>query len=430
MDGTRENHHQITPGGIPKLLATLLGVVVISGLITPCRSDPDPDRPLSPLEYQHYSPADFTCGHPVSVIQMYTSEGNKPHVKISDDRRNYIGCHPRRKTCWGAYAYWNQEMPSSEGTGKYIRWPPNPIPRRCAYILDTNVLLEAQCTLPASCGQPRWIIQHVTWWGREVGLCIGAGTIREGANLEERGWVEIQKLTPDPSMDACGVSPLLFLVQFKNGSKVVAPRTLLSNTAIYHAAAGSLEISIPQVTAHISQKPCPAVSAHQWTRPFNRPEDVPFLATRTLSSAIPFRSSRLTWARDILPTANGSIMGVAQVVSEDGLPLYVLGQVLSRDVPEYACLNEDYRKEYSLHWLNSVEHVLENIFRAIFTLLGEALIELRHVIIETYHTLDEQYYLTESAVVFLLATWRLDRWISVAAVTLCYLWVTGFTRNH
>lgn len=46
----------------------------------------------------------------------------------------------------------------------------------CNYILTTNQLLQAECVLPKRCGTPFFQKISSTWYGQEVGICIGIGS--------------------------------------------------------------------------------------------------------------------------------------------------------------------------------------------------------------------------------------------------------------
>nr|ARM39063.1 hPS protein [Chronic bee paralysis virus] len=54
-------------------------------------------------------------------------------------------------------------------------YPPLQLRRRCVEILHTSKLAPADCSLPSYCGQVHWSTFQSTWYGSEVGACVGTG---------------------------------------------------------------------------------------------------------------------------------------------------------------------------------------------------------------------------------------------------------------
>lgn len=48
-------------------------------------------------------------------------------------------------------------------------------PPSCTYILDSNVVFQKDCILPSRCGYQHYHKISSTWYGGDVGLCIGIG---------------------------------------------------------------------------------------------------------------------------------------------------------------------------------------------------------------------------------------------------------------
>lgn len=60
-------------------------------------------------------------------------------------------------------------------TSTFVNLPFSQVASKCIEILNTNKLLPSECTLPPHCGQQHWHQISSTWYGGEVGICVGLG---------------------------------------------------------------------------------------------------------------------------------------------------------------------------------------------------------------------------------------------------------------
>lgn len=73
----------------------------------------------------------------------------------------------------------------------FVYIPEHPMPE-CIYVLRTNYLVSTNCALPTRCGYVHYKQLSSTWYGEEIGLCIGIGsvlpyaTVFDDANFESR----------------------------------------------------------------------------------------------------------------------------------------------------------------------------------------------------------------------------------------------------
>lgn len=92
-----------------------------------------------------------------------------------------VACPPLYTIDWSDTTdLFGQNMSFSETfykTGAYTKWPFVHPPKRCVTVLETNTLFPADCPAYQSCGGMTWTQIDSSWYGREVGMCIGPGDV-------------------------------------------------------------------------------------------------------------------------------------------------------------------------------------------------------------------------------------------------------------
>lgn len=76
-------------------------------------------------------------------------------------------------------------------------WPPSSVNYRCVSLLSTNKLLPADCDLPHFCGEPVWHEYNSTWYGQELGLCVG--TAFEDFSAPGHMWCKVHTIHYNPT---------------------------------------------------------------------------------------------------------------------------------------------------------------------------------------------------------------------------------------
>lgn len=144
----------------------------------------------------------------------------------------------------------------------FFAYPYRTPPNYCTEILQTNVLAQSECSTPRRCGSTSWKKISSTWYGQEIGICLGIGAnvpYKTTTNGRWDGWydpsinfwssiykfdlllpastyITSAKLSDQPSLDAYRI------IQKYDGTWMLTTIGALAHATKYDPNDGSLTI--------------------------------------------------------------------------------------------------------------------------------------------------------------------------------------------
>lgn len=317
-----------------------------------------------------------------------------------------------------------------QSTQLYSRWPVGHPNKRCTTVLETNILAPADCPAFDTCGPMTWTVIEERWYGKEIGICIGAGSqhttvtpkgVYYHGGLPATDWGQVYTFRlADRFNDPNSVINGLMLIRFQS-------RDILFQSEVYHnfVVLGSDTASLYNLQHNASgSMACPTIlpaarvndgliydgpTLHDW------PPGVPINVPRERRMFKP-----RYWGHSISTTRLNSThlakMNFTNVWS------------FIEDPEPQVCLPHSYVTAYAFPghtWLRSalttVANILVDVLLSILTTLYLALSDTLRVINDTYR-------FNEICVVTALVVWRYDSiWKGVLAAS-AYALVIGLHR--
>lgn len=316
-------------------------------------------------------------------------------------------------------------------TRTFTRWPLVHPPKRCVTVLETNVLAPADCPGYQSCGDMTWTQVDRSWYGKEVGLCVGPGAqhtsvttsgVYYHGGVRATDWGMIYLARPMSSdYDVQQAHRDLMLIRFKH-------RDVMIMSAVYHNFI-SINSSGPTLTNVGHQTTsggdiCPTMlpaarsgegliydgpTLNEW------PTGVPI--------NVPLRQEYFEPRRGVGNTrVRINNTHIALLTTSD-----LLWEIWVGD-EQVICMPHGYVTAYAFPghtWLRSaltsIANILLDVIISLVTTLTSAVVDVLSVANDTY-----RFY--EMSVVFALIIWRYDSPWRAALAVVAYGMVVGFTR--
>jgi hypothetical protein len=320
-------------------------------------------------------------------------------------------------------------------TGLYIKWPINHEPERCNVVLETNKFTESDCSQVNSCHNVGWFPVEATWYGKEVGVCLGnaeeplhinsGGVPIEDDGLPSSSWGKFYKFKDPPErVDPCRVIKYLGLIRLPT-KDVIFAFSVFRNFAVYRTSTRSLEPYNFEFHSNAG-RPCPSmfpVPLHNTAiiyegRTLNHwPHEFPVVTYRLRQPFVP----RCPYEY------NGANFALSEGLWVSGKQSLTFGTAYT-NYTHRVCMNHRFETSYSLPGSQFVRNTVSTIFRVLFDILAEVVQQVWNSAAAVFHQVDENYRLSEVCVIIIVTAVYFDSAYKIGVGVALYATTVGLRR--